>query len=726
MYEQPSPTLNHTEVTKMNNRKNGKAVSEFFGQNTFNIEKMKQMLSEDTVQKVLNVIQRGVKLDLDTANSVAIAMKDWAVGNGCTHYTHWFQPMTGFTAEKHDSFIERVGDGKVIESFSGKQLIQGEPDASSFPSGGLRATFEARGYTIWDPTSPAFILEYPYGNTLCIPSIFISYTGETLDKKAPLLRSIEALNEAALSILRFFNNPATRVYSTLGVEQEYFLIDRTLYKARPDIIQTGRTLFGNPPAKHQQLEDQYFGNIPERAFAFMTAVEEEAYKLGIPLKTRHNEVAPNQFEVAPIFEDVNVAIDHNQIMMDLMDRIGKRHDLAVLFHEKPFSHINGSGKHCNWSMSTDAGENLLNPGKTPQSNLQFLVFLVSTIKAVHDHARELRAAIASSANDHRLGANEAPPAIISVFLGDSLSKVLKDLEAGRITEKADQAWISVGIDKIPEIPKDNTDRNRTSPFAFTGNKFEFRAVGSSDTPATAITTLNTAIAEKLTETKAAIEAAMAEQKDLHVAVVEVLRKMIRGAKKIFFEGDNYSEDWVKEAERRGLPNVKTTPEAVEAIIGKSSVKMFSQFKVYNHRELEAWYHIDMENYIKQIEIEARVTREMAMTMILPGCVNYLSDLIQTATGLKQVLGGQDKGVKTLKDLIKDISSLIASLRNETTKLEKTLASAKTIDELKEKGMAFVGVKNQREKVRGVVDELEQVISDEYWPVPHYSEMLFAL
>ncbi len=487
--------------------KTAKPVSSYFGENVFDLTKMQQMLPKNAYEKILNVISKSEKLDPDTANIVAIAMKDWAIAKGCTHYTHWFQPLTGFTAEKHDSFIDYNDAGKIIEVFTGKQLIQGEPDASSFPSGGIRATFEARGYTIWDPTSPVFIMEYPDGNTLCIPTVFISYTGETLDKKAPLLRSIDALNNSSLKMLKQFNNPATKVFSTLGVEQEYFLIDREYFNARPDLKQTGRTLFGRTPAKHQQLEDQYFGNIPERAFAFMTEIEREAYKLGIPLKTRHNEVAPNQFEVAPIYEDVNVAIDHNQILMDLMDRVAQRHNLAVLLHEKPFANVNGSGKHCNWALATDKGENLLNPGKTPQSNLQFLVFLVSTIKAVYKYSKLLRASIASAHNDHRLGANEAPPAIISVFLGELLTRVLVDLEKGQPTDKTDQAWISIGIDKIPGIPKDNTDRNRTSPFAFTGNKFEFRAVGSSQSPSTPITVLNTAMAESLDDIRVAIEKA---------------------------------------------------------------------------------------------------------------------------------------------------------------------------------------------------------------------------
>lgn len=710
----------------MSKTRNGKPVSEYFGENIFDLDKMRRALPASSFQKVLNIIEKGEKLDLETAHLVAIAIKDWAVENGCTHYTHWFQPMTGFTAEKHDSFIDHTENGKVIETFSGRQLIQGEPDASSFPSGGLRATFEARGYSIWDPTSPTFILEYPHGNTLCIPSIFISYTGETLDKKAPLLRSIEALNKAAMNILKIFKNPAARVYSTLGVEQEYFLVDRALYKQRPDLLQTGRTLFGKPPAKHQQLEDQYFGNIPERAFAFMTAFEEEAYRLGIPLKTRHNEVAPNQFEVAPIFEDVNVAVDHNQILMDLMDRIAKRHDLAVLFHEKPFAYVNGSGKHCNWSMSTDRGENLLNPGKTPQSNLQFLVFLISTVKAVHIHARELRAAIASAGNDHRLGANEAPPAIISVFLGELLSKILNDLEKGKITEQTDQAWLSVGIDKIPEIPRDNTDRNRTSPFAFTGNKFEFRAVGSSDTPATAITVLTTAIAEQLVYVKETIESELKKGKDVNTVVVKLLRNMIIESKNIFFEGDNYSEEWVREAARRNLPNVKTTPEAARAILSESSKKMFTQAKVYTERELEAWYHIDLENYFKQIDIEAKITMNMVMTMFIPSSVSYLNDLLSSIAGLKNAFGAKDASASSIAELAKDVSSKIAKLRTEIAELKNLVDRAEVMTNMEKKGSAFVKVKNQREEVRHIVDALEEIVSVEYWMLPKYRDMLSTL
>lgn len=708
--------------------KTAKPVSSYFGENIFDLPKMQQMLPKNAYDKILNVISKGEKLDKDTANIVAIAIKDWAIAKGCTHYTHWFQPLTGFTAEKHDSFLDYdySNGGKLIESFTGKQLIQGEPDASSFPSGGIRATFEARGYTIWDPTSPIFVLEYPHGNTLCIPTVFISYTGETLDKKAPLLRSIEALNQAALRMLKHFKNPATKVFSTLGVEQEYFLIDREYYNQRPDLKQTGRTLFGRTPAKHQQLEDQYFGNIPERAFAFMTDVEYEAYKLGIPLKTRHNEVAPNQFEVAPIYEDVNIAIDHNQILMDLMDRIAKRHNLAVLLHEKPFANVNGSGKHSNWAIGTDKGENLLNPGKTPQSNLQFLIFLVATIKAVYKHSKLLRASIASAHNDHRLGANEAPPAIISVFLGDLLTRVLDDLEKGKVTENTDQAWLSIGIDKIPDIPKDNTDRNRTSPFAFTGNKFEFRAVGSSQSPSTPITVLNTAMAESLDDIRTSIEKLTESGKDFNNAVVEVLRRVISESKKVLFAGDGYSEAWQKEAAKRGLPNIKTTPEALEAYRTKEARELFTKYKVYNERELEAIYHIDMENYIKQVDIEARVAKKMALTMYYPAAISYVNELCETVNGLKSVLGSGDKSVKSVKGVVKTISSLMTSVQTEVAKLETMLENAHKQNDLAKKAKLFTGVKNQCDTLRQYVDELEILVSSDLWPVPKYADMIVGL
>lgn len=703
-----------------------KPVSSYFGENLFSLERMERMLPANVYKKILAVVHKNEKLDLKTADIVASAMKDWAIGRGCTHYSHWFQPLTGYTAEKHDSFISKTSDGKVIESFSGRQLIQGEPDASSFPSGGIRSTFEARGYSIWDPTSPAFIIEYPDGNTLCIPSIFISYTGETLDKKAPLLRSIQALNTSALNILKLFNNPASRVFSTLGVEQEYFLIDREYYKARPDLRQTGRTLFGLAPAKHQQLEDQYFGNIPERAFAFMTEIETESYKLGIPLKTRHNEVAPNQFEVAPVFEDVNVAADHNQILMDLMDRVAQHHGLAVLLHEKPFAHINGSGKHCNWSMATDSGENLLNPGRTPRENLQFLVFLVSTIKAVATNAKLLRAAIASAANDHRLGANEAPPAIISVFLGETLTRVLDDIVAGTTTETTDEAWMSAGIDKIPEILKDNTDRNRTSPFAFTGNKFEFRAVGSSQTPSTSITVLNTALAAQLQETCVAVSRKIGAGKEFNTAIVDVLRDMISSSRQILFEGDNYSDSWAKEAKRRGLPNINNTPESLQVMKTNQARELFSNYKVYSEREFESLYHIDMEHYIKQVDIEASVIRDMASTMYLPAAIRYLKDLTDTITGVKATLGAANSALKPIKALVQDISTRIGKLQTEIGRLDKDINGAHAKPDIDAKGLAFVAVRNQGEKIREAVDGLESIVPRTYWPVPQYSDMLIGL
>lgn len=705
-----------------------KPVSSYFGENIFDLPKMQQMLPKNAYEKILNVIQKGDKLDKDTANIVAIAIKDWAMTKGCTHYTHWFQPLTGYTAEKHDSFIDydNGNGGKIIETFSGKQLTQGEPDASSFPSGGIRATFEARGYTIWDPTSPVFVLEYPHGNTLCIPTVFVSYTGETLDKKAPLLRSINALNSAAMKVLAHFRNPAAKVFATLGIEQEYFLIDREYFNSRPDLKQTGRTLFGRTPAKHQQLEDQYFGNIPERAFAFMTEIETEAYKLGIPLKTRHNEVAPNQFEVAPIYEDVNVAIDHNQILMDLMDRIAQRHGLAVLLHEKPFANVNGSGKHSNWALSTDKGENLLNPGKTPQSNLQFLVFLVATIKAVYKHARLLRAAIASAANDHRLGANEAPPAIISVFLGELLTRVLDDLEKGKVTENTDEAWLSIGIDKIPDIPKDNTDRNRTSPFAFTGNKFEFRAVGSSQSPSTPIAVLNTAMAEALDDIRIEIEALVEQGTEFNIAVVEVLRKVISNSKKVLFAGDGYSDAWQKEAAKRGLPNLKSAPESIASLRSKAARDLFTKYKVYTERELEAIHHIDLENYIKQVDIEARVAKKMALTMYYPAAVSYVNELCETVNGLRSVLGKGNKSIRSLSEVIKNISEKMSRIQANVIALEKTLMAAQRQNDIAKKAVMFVSVKGQCEILREDIDELEILVASDLWPVPKYADMIIGL
>ena len=700
-------------------------VSSYFGENVFSLDKMLAAIPKKIGEKLNDIIHQNAKLDKEVADSVALAMKEWAISKGCTHYTHWFQPMTGFTAEKHDSFIEYDSNGTIIESFTGKQLIQGEPDASSFPSGGLRATFEARGYTIWDPTSPGFVLEYPHGNTFCIPSIFISYTGEALDKKAPLLRSIQALNDAGVAILKMFGNKATRVYSTLGIEQEYFLIDRGFYKRRADLTQSGRTLFGKTPAKHQQLEDQYFGNIPERAFAFMTQVEEDAFKLGIPLKTRHNEVAPNQFEVAPIFEDVNVAADHNQILMDLMDRVAKRQNLACLLHEKPFAGINGSGKHSNWSIGTDIGENLLNPGKTPQSNLQFLTFLVCTIKAVKDYSEELRASVASCANDNRLGANEAPPAIISVFVGDLLKRILVDLANGKTTGTTEAEWLSVGIDKIPVIPKDNTDRNRTSPFAFTGNKFEFRAVGSSMSASGPVTTINAAVAITLNDVREKIEKEIKSGKDFTKSTVKILRATIKDCIQVLFEGDNYTGEWEIEAKKRGLPNFKTTPDALKNFMSKKTIDLFGKNGILNERELESRFHIEAENYIKQVEIEALVTKDMAMTLFYPTAIKYLGKISESVEGFVDAIGSK-KNVKSISDFANVLAKEITNLLSKISLLDKAISVAHNTNQMDKKLQNYLKVKIAYTEVRAVVDKLEEMCPDNEWPVPKYREMLLSV
>jgi len=660
------------------------------------------------------------------ANTVASAMKTWAISKGATHYCHWFQPMTGLTAEKHDSFIEPVGEGNVLEVFSGKQLVQQEPDASSFPSGGLRATFEARGYTAWDPTSPAFIMETPGGSTLCIPTIFVSYTGESLDTKTPLLRSIEALNKAALAILKYFKSDASKVFSTLGPEQEYFLIDLDYYKKRPDLLLTGRTLFGAPSPKGQQLEDHYFGSIKDRVLAFMTDAERELYKLGVPIKTRHNEVAPNQFECAPVFEEANVAADHNQLVMDVFERVALRHGLAALFHEKPFAGINGSGKHNNWSLGTDTGKNLLTPGDTPHENMQFLIFLVSIIKAVRDHSLLLRASIASSGNDHRLGANEAPPAIMSAFLGAQLTRVLEDLEKGVTTKGTDPQWMDFGIDKIPPVLRDNTDRNRTSPFAFTGNKFEFRAVGSSANSATAITVLNAIVAGQLLETKKDIDEALKKKKEFKDAVIEVLRRYYKECKGVCFEGNNYSPEWEAEAKRRGLPNVKTTPEALEGWVRKESVGIFERLGILSKPELHARLHIKLERYAKDLDIEARLMAEMTNTQFVPAAVSYQNQLLDSVRGLREVLP-KEPALKAQVEFLREVSSSIEAARRGVAELQAALAAAERIEDPKAKALACCHkVKPCFERVRQAVDALEGLVPDKAWPVPKYREMLFLI
>ncbi|HWC54491.1 MAG TPA: glutamine synthetase III, partial [Chitinophagaceae bacterium] len=622
-------------LTSEVNVQGSKKITAIFGENVFTQKAARQFLSDEAFKSLISSIKSGQKIDRSMANQIANGIRAWAESKGVTHFTHWFQPLTGTTAEKHDSFFTIKSDGTPIEQFDGDALIQQEPDASSFPSGGLRATFEARGYTAWDPSSPAFIIEIGQGSTLCIPTIFVSYTGESLDYKAPLLKALEALNKSAVDVCNYFDKNVTKVTATLGWEQEYFVIDEGLHNARPDLVLCGRTVFGHAPAKGQQLEDHYFGSIPERVYAFMRDYEEEAYKLGIPLRTRHNEVAPAQFECAPIFEEVNLAVDHNTLLMDIMHRVAKRHNLRVLLHEKPFAGINGSGKHNNWSMATDTGVNLLAPGKTPKTNLMFLTFFVNTIKAVHDYSDIMRASIASAQNDHRLGANEAPPAIISVFIGQYLSKVLQDIKS-RVTAKmdeTDESMLKIDIHKsIPELLLDNTDRNRTSPFAFTGNKFEFRAVGSSANCANAMTVLNVIVADTLKQFKKDVDALIEKGEKKEIAIMHVIREYIVASEKVLFEGDGYSEAWEKEAEKRGLPNVKTTPLALDAMVSKKAKALFENNDVYTHAELEARHEIELEKYIKKVQIESRIMGELATSHILPAAIRYQNMLANNIKG----------------------------------------------------------------------------------------------
>jgi glutamine synthetase len=608
-----------------------KKITAIFGDNVFSLKKAREFLSDDAYKSLVSSIKSQNKIDRRMGDQIASGLKAWAETRKVTHYTHWFQPLTGATAEKHDSFFTLKSDGSALEEFDGAALIQQEPDASSFPSGGLRATFEARGYTAWDPSSPPFIMEIGEGRTLCIPTIFVSYTGESLDAKTPLLKALVALDKAAIDVCQYFDKNITAVTPTLGWEQEYFVIDAGIANARPDIVMTGRTVFGHAPAKGQQLEDHYFGSIPERIYAFMRDYETEAYKLGIPLRTRHNEVAPSQFECAPIFEEVNLAVDHNTLLMDVMTRVAKNHNLMVLLHEKPFAGINGSGKHNNWSMATNTGVNLLSPGKTPKTNLMFLTFFVNTIKAVHDHADLLRASIASAGNDHRLGANEAPPAIISIFIGKYLTDVLNQIEkrVGNKFDEQDEAILKLDIHKsIPELMLDNTDRNRTSPFAFTGNKFEFRAVGSAANCAGAMTVLNTILGETLSQFKVDVDALIENGEKKEVAIMQIIQKYIVESKSVLFEGNNYSSEWEKEAEKRGLPNVKTTPLALDAFVTDKAKKVFEHHNIYTHSELEARHEIMLENYVKKVQIEARVIGDLATTYILPAAIKYQNVLIQ--------------------------------------------------------------------------------------------------
>ncbi|WGK63724.1 glutamine synthetase III family protein [Croceiramulus getboli] len=700
--------------------------SALFGRHVFNKEAMRQYLPNAAFQGVMDAIEKGAKMDRAMADAVASGMKAWSLSLGATHYTHWFQPLTGATAEKHDAFFETVTDGSAIEKFDGVQLVQQEPDASSFPHGGIRNTFEARGYTAWDPTSPAFILD----NTLCIPTIFVAYTGEALDYKTPLLRSLQALDQAATQVSRYFDKNVNKVSATLGWEQEYFLIDQALVQARPDLMLTGRTLVGHASAKDQQLDDHYFGSIPTRAINFMKDLEQECMLLGIPVKTRHNEVAPNQFELAPIFEEANLAVDHNALLMDIMDTVAERHHFTVLFHEKPFAGVNGSGKHNNWSLATDTGVNLLSPGTTPMKNLRFLTFFINTIKAVHEHEALIRASIASASNDHRLGANEAPPAIISVFIGSQLTAVLDELEKvtdGKLSpqEKTELKLNVVG--KIPEILLDNTDRNRTSPFAFTGNKFEFRAVGSMANCADPMTTLNAAVAAQLITFKEEVDALIAKKKmKKDDAIFNVLREYIKESSPIRFEGDGYGEAWEKEAKKRKLSNNKSTPEALAAKISAKTLKLFQDLEIMNAIEIEARYEIEMEGYAKRLQIESRVLGDMARNHIIPTAISYQNVLINNVQGLKAIYGDEFKAyAEEQLALISDISSHIKHINQGITAMTQARKKANAIQEVNTLAKAYgEEVKPYLDQIRRHVDKLELLVDDALWPLPKYREMLF--
>jgi glutamine synthetase len=704
-----------------------KKITSFFGENVFDLKKAREFMSDEAYKSLLSSIKNQTKIDRKMGDQIASALKGWAEARGVTHYTHWFQPLTGATAEKHDSFFTLKSDGSALEEFDGAALIQQEPDASSFPSGGLRATFEARGYTAWDPSSPPFIMEMGNGKTLCIPTIFVSYTGESLDAKTPLLKATVALEKAAVDVCQYFDKNITKVVPTLGWEQEYFVIDSAIASGRPDLMMTGRTVFGHAPAKGQQLDDHYFGAIPERVYSFMRDYEEEAYKLGIPLRTRHNEVAPSQFECAPIFEEVNIAVDHNTLLMDVMSRVAKRHNLIVLLHEKPFAKINGSGKHNNWSLATNTGVNLLAPGKTPKTNLMFLAFFVNTIKAVHDYQNLLRASIATAGNDHRLGANEAPPAIISIFIGKYLTDVLNEVEkrVGEKFDEQDEAMLKLDIHKsIPELMLDNTDRNRTSPFAFTGNKFEFRAVGSSENCAGPMIVLNTIISDTLTQFKTDVDALIEKGEKKEIAIMQTIQKYIVESKNILFEGDGYSAAWEKEAEKRGLANIKTTPLALDAFVTDKSKAVFKRHGIYSHAELEARHEILLENYTKKIQIEARVMGDLASTYVLPAAIKYQNVVLKNILGLKN-LGFDESAYASQLLIVQKISEHINIITPRVKSMIEARKIANEVENSRDKAIAYCDeVKKYFDEIRYHVDKLELLVDDEYWELPKYRELLF--
>lgn len=704
----------------------GPRISDYYGVNVFNDGAMRMFLTEDAYRAVRSAIDRGERIDRRLADQVASGMKEWATSKGATHYTHWFQPLNGSSAEKHDAFFEPLGEGRSIERFDGGMLVQQEPDASSFPSGGIRNTFEARGYSAWDPGSPAFLIH----QTLCIPTIFVSYTGEALDFKTPLLRSIRALDEAATAVCQYFDKDVRKVIATLGWEQEYFLIDESFYYARPDIMMAGRALFGHGPARGQQLEDHYFGSIPDRMQAYMRDFETEAHQLGIPVKTRHNEVAPNQFECAPVYEEMNLAVDHNMLLMDVMEKVARKHDMRVLFHEKPYSGVNGSGKHNNWSLATDTGVNLLKPARTPKENIQFLAFFVNTIAAVHAHAGILRASIASANNDHRLGANEAPPAIISVFIGKYLTDLLDDLEKNIKSKMspASKTELKLDIGRIPQVLLDNTDRNRTSPVAFTGNKFEFRAVGSSANCAGAMTVLNTVVAAQLKAFKKEVDALIAKGTKKDEAILRVIRDLIVRSRDVRFEGNGYGDAWKQEAAKRGLPNITDTPRALDAWQDAATGKLFQDMGVLNPKELKARHEIELHNYTLKIQIESRVCADMAINHVLPAAVHYQNRLIANVQGLRDVLGKADGDAATVTqvELIRKISGHMEQLRVLSKEMTNARKAANMLHDARDKAIAYCDtVKPFLDRIRYHSNKLELLVDDELWPLPKMRELLFT-
>jgi len=706
------------EVTRPSNN-----ISDYYGDNVFSLDKLKLSLSAEAWANLEASIATNEKISHETADAVATAMKTWAMQKGVTHYTHWFHPLRGSTAEKHDSFFELSGNTPV-ERFKGSALVQQEPDASSFPSGGIRTTFEARGYSAWDASSPAFIYEIAGTKTLCIPTIFVSYTGDALDHKAPLLKALTAVDKAAVEVCQLFDKDVTRVTASLGAEQEYFLVDKALFRARPDLVMLGKTVFGHSPARGQQLHDHYFGSIPRRVTAFMVDFETECLKLGIPVRTRHNEVAPGQFEVAPQFEEANLATDHNMLLMDVMERIASRHDFEVLFHEKPFAGVNGSGKHNNWALITNTGRNLLAPAKKPKDNLQFLTFFVNTIAAVHKYADLIRVSIASASNDYRLGANEAPPAIISVFVGTQMNSVLADLEkSGNVQlSKGDNVYMKLGINKIPEIILDNTDRNRTSPFAFTGNKFELRAVGSTANCARPMTVLNTAVAQQLHDFMTDVNALLKKGKKKEVAIIEVLRKTLKECKDIIFEGDNYSDEWVKEAKKRGLSNNKSTPEALEALNNKKLTKVFINQGVYTEREVSARHVIMLEEYIMKVQIESRMIGDLALNHVLPAAIKYQNELLKNLK-MKKELGLKDD---TVAEMVSEITEHVNKIRVLVEGMTEARKRANVIEDERKRAFEYCNEVKEKyfEEIRYHVDKLELLVDDEDWPLPKYRELLF--